>query len=159
MKFRKDLPDAGSGSKNFLKLKDKESVTGIFRGELYEFFTVWEGGKSRQVPEGTPKAGFRFRINFVLKDGANFVPKIFENGATVYKQLEELHAEYGLDSIVVKLTRNGDGMDTTYSIMPMIKQTITKETAEYLSKLELLPLESKDQNGPATNVSGDEIPF
>lgn len=157
MQFRTDLPESG-GSKNFLKLKDKESVSGIFMGDLHEFFVLWEGGKSRVVPEGTPEAKFRFRVNFVAKEGAVYVPKIFEQGLTVYRQLAELNQEYGLDQIVVKVTRNGTGTDTTYSLLPLLKQTITKEVMAHLKALELLPLESKPAQSSSAESSGD-IPF
>lgn len=155
MQFRTDLPESG-GSKNFLKLKDKEHVSGIFMGELHEFFVQWEGGKSRVVPEGAPDAKFRFRVNFVAKEGAVYVPKIFEQGLTVYRQLAELNEEYGLDQIVVKVTRNGTGTDTTYSLLPLLKQTITKEVMAHLKTIELLPLEAK----PAVaNGNSEEPPF
>ncbi|MGE3756894.1 MAG: hypothetical protein AB7H97_04020 [Pseudobdellovibrionaceae bacterium] len=157
MKFRKDLPEAGSG-KTFVKLKDKESIQGIFIGDIHEFFTVWENGKSRVVPEGTPKAGFRFRINFIVKEGAAYVPKIFENGPTLYSQLSDLHDEYGLENIVVKITRNGTGLDTTYTIMPLIKQQVTKDLAAHLATIELLKLEDKDSSG-AANAGVDDLPF
>lgn len=142
MKFRDDLPEGG-GSKNFLKLKDKESVVGIFRGALHDFFILWDNGKSTPVDEGTPNAKFRFRVNFVVKDGASYVPKIFEQGLIVYKTLSELHNEYDLAKTVVKITRNGTGTDTTYSVLPLLKQTLSTDAEAYLDKLELLPLESK----------------
>lgn len=143
MKFRRDIPDGGGGSKNYVKLKDKESVSGIFIGDIHEFHVVWEGNKTRIVPEGTPEAKFRFRLNFVVKEGTAFVPRIFEQGLTVYRQLAELNEEYGLDQIVVKITRNGIGTDTSYSLLPLLKQEISKETAQFLKTLELLPLETK----------------
>lgn len=148
MQFRKDLPESG-GSKNFLKLKDKESVSGIFMGDLHEFFVMWENGKSRVVSEGEDGAKFRFRVNFVVKEGAVYVPKIFEQGLTVYRQLSELNDEYGLDAIVVKITRNGIGTDTAYSLLPLLKQTITKEVATHLKTVELLPLESHGASKPS----------
>lgn len=150
MKFRTDIPEGG-GSKNFLKLKDKESVSGIFMGDLHEFYVEWEAGKSRVVPEGAPGAKFRFRVNFVVKEGSVYVPKIFEQGLTVYRDLAAIHEEYPLDSIVVKITRNGTGTDTTYNLLPLLKQAITKETAAHLKTIELLPLESqaKSANGHA----------
>lgn len=141
MQFRKDLPE--SGSKNYLKLKDKESISGIFMGELHEFFILWENKKSREVTEGTPDAKFRFRVNFVTKEGAVYVPKIFEQGSIVYRQLAELHEEYDLEKTVVKITRNGTGTDTTYSLLPLLKQVVTKDVADHLKQIELLPLEGK----------------
>lgn len=153
MEFRKDLPE--SGSKHFLKLKDKESISGIFMGNLYEFFILWENKKSREVAEGTPDAKFRFRINFVSKEGAVYVPKIFEQGSIVYRQLAELHEEYDLEKTVIKITRNGMGTDTTYSLLPLLKQVITKEVADHLKEIDLLPLEGK-----VTPISGTEdVPF
>jgi hypothetical protein len=144
MKFRNDLPESG-GSKNYLKLKDKESISGIFRGDLMEFYVFWENGRSKVVSQDTPDAKFRFKINFVVKEGAVYVPKIFEQGANVYRQLAELHEEYDLESTVVKLTRNGTGTDTTYSLLPLLKQTITKETMALLETIELLPLANKEE--------------
>jgi hypothetical protein len=156
MVFRKDLPEAG-GSKNFLKLKDKESVEGIFFGEIHEFSQVWDGGKSFVVPEGTPKASFRFRVNFIMKEGSVYSAKIFENGAIVYRQLGELHEEYDLPSTVVKITRNGTGTDTTYSILPLLKKTVTPELKEHLKTVELQELETKKDQ--STNGPSDDIPF
>lgn len=157
MKFRNDeeLPESG-GSKNFLKLKDKESVQGIFMGELHEFFVLWGNNKSREVQEGTPEAKFRFRVNFISKEGAVYVPKIFEQGSIVYKQLRELHEEYDLEKTMVKITRNGLGTDTTYSLLPLLKHVITKDVAEHLKEIELLPLESKSASNGA---SDDDLPF
>lgn len=157
MKFRDDIPEGGNSK--FLKLKkDKESVVGIFMGDLYEFYVVWEGGKSRQVAEGTPNSKFRFRVNFVVKEGPVYVPKIFEQGLTVYRQLAELHAEYDLEKTVIKVTRNGTGTDTTYSLLPLLKQQITKEAEAHLKTLELLPL---DENASGTQGNGqdEEVPF
>lgn len=156
MKFRNDIPESG-GSKHFLKLKDKESVSGIFLGELREFYIFWENGKSKEVPEGTPNSKFRFRVNFVVKEGAVYVPKIFEQGLTVYRQLAELNEEYSLESIVVKVTRNGTGTDTAYSTLPLLKQQISKETAAHLASIELLPL--TNEKGSPSNSDSDELPF
>jgi hypothetical protein len=160
MKFKTDneLPEGG-GSKNFLKLKDKESVQGIFRGDLHELFIFWENGKSREVEPGFQGAKFRFRVNFVMKEGAVYVPKIFEQGLTVYNQLRELNEEYGLEEIVVKITRNGTGTDTTYSVLPLLKQTLSKEVMKYLETMELLPLDKQANGASEKQADPDGIPF
>ena len=158
MKFRSDIPEGG-GSKNYLKLKDKESAIGIFRGELHEYAVLWEGQKSSVVAEGTPGAKFRFKVNFVIKDGASYVPKIFEQGLTVYKQLAELHAEYDLETTVIKVTRNGTGTDTTYSLLPLLKQTLSKEVLKHLGTLELHALEQAPAGEPAAKADESEPPF
>lgn len=146
MRFKKIEEQTGAG--NFVKLKDKESIVGVFMGEPYDFMKSWRDGD---------KPRFRFRINFIVKEGPTFVPKIFENNLTVYRQLEELHAEYGLDTIYVKITRNGIEKDTTYSILPS-KQQIKKEEMDHIKTIKLhdLKLESKDV---AVNANGDEIDF
>jgi hypothetical protein len=159
MRFRDDISEGNGGSQNFLRLKDKETVTGVFRGDIHELFVLWENGKSREVTPGTQGAKFRFRVNFVLKDGANYVPKIFEQGLVVYRQLADLHAEYDLPNTVVKITRNGTGTDTTYTIMPVKNSAIPKETAKYLSTLELLPLEPKTEQKAPSIDENEEIAF
>ena len=160
MKFKNtdELPEGG-GSKHFLKLKDKESVQGIFRGDLHEFYVLWENGKSREVMPGTPGAKFRFRINFVIKESTGYVAKIFEQGLVVYNQLRELHDEYELDKIVVKITRNGTGTDTTYSALPLLKQAITKETMKFLDTMPLLPLVSEKASESESAPELNDIPF
>lgn len=159
MKFRKI--EEHSGSNNFIKLKDKESVVGVFQGDIYELFVRWENGKATEVPESANGASFRFRINFVVKEGTTFVPKIIEQGVTVYRQLEELHAEYDLSTIFVKITRNGTGTDTSYSIIPS-KAQIKKEELAHIKTLKLHDLSGKKEAGSDNGVSFDsdeEIPF
>ncbi len=156
MKFRKDIPEGG-GSKNFIKLKDKESIKGIFMGELYEFAQIWDNGKSVVVDEGTRGSSFRFRVNFVVNEGGVYVPKIFENGATVYKQLAELHEEYDLESTVIKLSRNGTGMETTYSLLPLLKTPISKEQVQHLATIELLDL-AHDEKAKAPSTQTEDEP-
>lgn len=162
MNFRKDLPE-NSGSKNFLKLKDKESIEGIFRGELFEFFVQWKENKTKVVDEGAQDAKFRFRVNFVTKENGVYISKIFEQGVIVYRQLAELHAEYELPATVCKITRNGTGTDTTYSILPLLKKPITKEIMAHLETLELQDLghgNAQNQTGAKSNAfNDDEIPF
>lgn len=139
MKFREDLPDGG-GASDYLKLKDKESITGVFVGEMYEFFALWKDKKPLIVPEGTDGAKFRFKVNFVTKEDDNYVAKIFEQGKIVYKQLLEINKEYPLETIAVKITRQGSGqMDTEYLFMPMLKTTVS----EAVYKVPLHSLEQK----------------
>ena len=158
MKFRK-IEDV-TGSNNYIKLKDKESIVGVFQGDIHEFFVRWENGKATEVAEGAPGASFRFRVNFVLKDGSTFAPKIFEQGVTVYRQLEELHAEYDLTTIFVKITRNGVGQDTSYSVLPS-KAQIKKEELAHIKTLKLHDLSGKKEESQDFQIMDhdEEIPF
>ena len=162
--MRFDQAPVVGGSKNFLKLKDKETVQGMFRGEPETFHVVWRENKSHVVPEGTPKSQFRFRINFIVKENGAFVSKIFEQGATMYNQLKDLHTEFDLTTTVVKITRSGSGMDTTYSVMPT-KAQASPDSLDQMNKVELQDLspETKPKD-PFANLPGvgpgeDEIPF
>lgn len=151
MKFRDDLPDSGGGS--FLRLKDKESIVGVFVGDLHEFFTLWKDKVSTIVPEGTSKASFRFRVNFVIKEGDGYVAKIFEQGKTVYKQLLEINKEYPLETIAVKITRQGSGVsDTEYFFMPMLKTPVS----EAVYKVQLLQLDKDKAAEPVADQGFSE---
>lgn len=145
MKFSEDAANDG-GTSTYIRLKDKESVVGIFRGDPYHFYSLWEDKKSRIVEKGTKGAKFRFKLNFLIKDGASWLPWIFENGKTVYKQLMEINGEYPLETTYLKITRNGSEMDTTYSILPMLKQTLTPEATALLETIPLHSLEPKADN-------------
>lgn len=160
MKFRK-IEEKDTST--FIKLKDKESVVGVLAGDIFEYFSLWENKKPRLVPEGTPGAKFRFRINLVVKDGTNFIPKVFEGGVAVYRHLEELSGEYSLEQTYLKITRNGEGLDTTYSIIPSRMQVSAADLI-HIKKLKLNDVsdfEKKDHNSPPPleEANFDEIPF
>jgi len=142
--MRFDSNPTTGGSVDFLKLKDKESVTGVFRGDVHEFSGIWKDGKQTVVPDGTAGASFRFRINFVTKENNELVSKIWEQGVTVYNQLKDLHTEYNLLETIVKITRSGSGpSDTSYSILPIKKHEVTKEMEKQMSAVELKELAPK----------------
>jgi hypothetical protein len=144
MKFRKI--EETNMSNNFVKLKDKESVVGVFAGDIHEITGDWIEQKFIESPGGK---SFRFRINLIVKEGSTFVPKIFEQGVTVYRQLEELHAEYDLSTIFVKITRNGISTDTAYSVLPS-KAQLKKEELEHIKTLKLHDLSSKKETTQQT---------
>lgn len=121
----------------FLKMKDGESRIGVLRGEIYEFYQVWENGKPRVVSPGDPEGKSRFRLNFVTKEDGDLKVKIFEFGVTINNQLYDLIKEYDdLESNAVKITRHGSGTDTTYNVIRAKDQP----TAEQWKKIEAMPL-------------------
>jgi hypothetical protein len=171
MKFRDEIP--GSESKSFLRLKDGESAAGVFRGDPYEFFVLWENKQATVVQEGTPGAKFRFRINFIIKmpNGA-YEARILEQGSTVYKDLKAIHKEYNLEQTAVKITRQGSTMnDTHYSLMPL-RAPVTEEVGKVklLGLIQTKPPKSEpakeaiwepdDNFGPTPpSDSADDLPF
>lgn len=137
MKFTKrEIPSGDGKGGLFLKFKDGESKVGVFRGELYEYFQVWENGKSQVVSEEHPGAKSRFRLNFVTKEDGEMKVRIFEFGLTVYNMLADLSEEYDLEQTAVKITRRGVGTDTTYMVIPSKIQP----TAVQLKEISSLPL-------------------
>ena len=167
MKFEKrDMPAGDGKGGTFLKFKDGESKVGVLRGEIYEFYQVWEGNKSHVVDSDHPQAKSRFRLNFVTKEDGELKVKIFEFGLTIYNQLAELSEEYDLEQTAVKITRRGTGTDTVYMIIPAKDQP----NASQLKAIQALPLnilEHKDQPKAQANPSAvmgngmedDEVPF
>lgn len=155
MKF-KSITTSG-GSKNYLKLKDKEFVKGIFRGEPEEFYVKWENGKSSSVPEGTEKASFRFRLNFVTNENGTYVAKIWESSATVYQALAALSQDYNLEETVVKISRNGTGTDTIYMVTPL-PDKVSEAMKKQIASVDLHDLTTKSQTNSQL-VDEDNIPF
>lgn len=159
MKFKDDIVTAtsgGGGGENYLRLKDKETVTGIFRGEIKEYYLSWpKGGRKQIFSEPAPGTKIRFEVNFVVKEGTTYVPKIFEGGHPVYKQLAALHDEYDLEKTVIKITRNGIDKNTSYTFMPA-KVAPSAETLKYLDSIQLLPLVGETPTSSAANPPNEE---
>lgn len=167
---------AGSeDSKNFIRLKDGESVRGVFRGDIHEFHTHWSGTRT-QVCTGpgcvlckenpSVKPAFRFRLNLVVKDGEGYAAKIFENGWKVYQQLREINDEVPLESILVKIGRTGSGKnDTSYTVIAVPNGTVNADLEAKLKQVQLLDLrpaaegkEVSDSAEPAM-VTEEDITF
>lgn len=151
MKFNLNPEVGSSGSTTFLKLKDKDVVQGIFRGDVHEFYSKWENGKSTVC---SPEEGrFRFRINFITKENGTLTAKIWEGGAVVYNQLKDLNDLYPLETTMVTIKRNGADMGTTYTILPQ-KETVGPVLENTLKSVTLHDLTPKEKgnfdNDPTT---------
>lgn len=172
MQFREE---GGGNSENLIRLKDKETITGVFRGDLVEFQQHWENKTPSPCSgDGCPKCAagkkpsFRFRLNFIMKgaDGKLF-SKIFEQGWTVYGQLRELNKEYPLNAHFVKISRSGSGQnDTTYTILPTKNSQLTPDQERAAAAVPLIPLDPSAQGSSADQTnsanfggSTDDIPF
>lgn len=157
MQFPAAQNAGGEDSKSFLKLKDKESVRGVFRGDPVDFKQHWITGTRPILCTGpgcptcaadpTKKPSFRFRINILVKDEkGGYISKIFEQGWTVYLQLADLHKVYPLDQTVMRITRSGSGQnDTHYSILPEPRGEVTPQMEAILAKVPLQVLQHTSQ--------------
>lgn len=150
MKF-KDYANQADGEKiPFIKLKDGEKILGVFRGDLYEFFQVWESKEVFDHP--TKGASFRFRVNFITKDGTAYVAKVLEQGATVYNMLKDLNETYPLEETVVEVRRMGSTKDDTrYSILPVPpKNQPTEASWKIINSVKLIDLKHKKPKAQAS---------
>lgn len=166
MKFSKrvQMSPEGRGSNLFLKIKDGESVIGVFRGEPLEFYSKWIGGKSQIALPDDPEAKKRYRLNFITKEDGKFVPKIWEFGVFIYNQLADINDEYPLEKTKVKITRHGTGTDTTYMILPLLKEPLPPKILKEIESIHLNILEHKDKpqitkDEPTYEDDAPEIPF
>lgn len=162
MEFKSE-PGNGGGSRAFLKLEDQRSVKGVFKGSVHEFYSVWKDGRAQVCSPEIPGATFRFRINFVFKENGVLVSKIWEQGTMTYNMLKEIHDEFNLEKTIVKITRNGTGKNTIYTIMPL-KDILTKDLEKQIGSVALQELEHKVSNGENSHEikpfdSNEEIPF
>lgn len=183
MKFKDDI-SAGEGlsSENFIKLKDKESISGIFQGDPFDYKTHWvqtlknyaicKGEGCEHCATGN-KPSTRFRVNFVVKDPSTnkMVARIFESNATTYSSMRELNKDYPLDKTVVKITRNGSGPKTTYQILPVPGFSMTPAFDKSLKEVSLIEFSSfihddknkdigaMDSFDSFSDTSDDDIPF
>lgn len=168
MQFKDDsqLP---MDSNLFLKLKnDKDSAVGVFRGDIYDYKQHWATGK-KSLPCTGPgcqeclvKApSLRFRVNFIVNENGVPTAKIFEQGTKVYKQLRELDKEWPIEKNFLKITRNGTGTDTTYSVMPIQNSQVTADKEKMLSEVKLNDLEvtQSESTSQESQYNEMEIPF
>jgi hypothetical protein len=160
LKVPKDRPSRGNIP--FLKLKDGESVKGVFKGEPRYFYQKWGEG---EVPEGTPGAAWRFELNFVTKDGASYVAKVFSQGTRVMKRLEFLNKKKPLERLVVEITRSGSTKDDTEYFIEIADTQPNEAGWRVIDAVKLVDLGgSKEESEPQFEDSpmpdyGDEPPF
>jgi len=172
MKFEVGGTKSGINSDNFVRLKDKEKITGIFAGEPFVFKDHWVGTHSEMCTgamcahcANKQKPKFRFHINFITKVGEEYQAKIFAQGWTVYEALKNLHeSDYNLESTIVTITRNGTDTNTTYSILPAKHHQVTNELQEKLKKVPLLELDPRQFKKEEESLSFEEpmdsgVPF
>lgn len=165
MKFTKRETISGDGPKLFIRLKDGESIVGIPRGEVYEFKQKWVGNRSQVTTEDDPDGKSKFRINFVVQEDGNFVVKILEFGLMLYQQLADIADDYPITETKVKITRRGQGTDTVYNAIPIVKEPLPAKILKQIQSMDLNILEHKDKpvsNGHSPETIDDEsdaIPF
>lgn len=143
MKFTK-RESVSHGSENYLKIKGGESINVIPRGEIYEYYVKWENGKSQVVAKDAG-GKIRYRVNVIVKDGEKLLAKIWEFGTPVYEQLSSINEEYDVTKTKIKVTRHGEGLETTYMLLPLLKEPISDAMLKTIGNIDLHILEPKQR--------------
>lgn len=170
MKLERKTVSGNAGNGSFLKIASGTSVTGVFRGEVFEFWQKWPNGGEKQVFFDEAKAMAanakpRFKLNFVTKDDdGKLVAKVWEFGLGTYNELAEINAEYPLEETVIKITRKGEGKNTEYHLLPLVRQPLNKKqlneiAAVELQKLEPVAHEPAGEFASEMDEDTDEVPF
>lgn len=153
-------------SDEILKLKNGESIVGIFRGDPIRFEQHYlqtdRFGTICLIPQPCPKCAagdfpkFRFRINFVFMQGNQLVCKIFEQGGRVYDLIGGLiQAGYNLEEHFVKIVRNGERQQTKYTITPLPNGKLSPDQKNKVMAVAFLDARPKQ----ATPASAPEAPW
>ena len=140
MKFPKR--DRVNGPSNYLKLKDGESVTGILRGDLYKYYETGFGPTAKIVGPG--EGAEKYRANFIVKEGAQYVAKVWNFGGKIYDTLSALEESgWDLDHTLLTVSRVGTTKENTkYTVTP-VKQEPSPSALKEIEKLELNTLTPK----------------
>ena len=152
-------------SGNYIKLKSGASAVGVLAGDTLEGYQHWidkkpfecVGAGCEHCAAGV-KRRFNFKVNFLSKDNGKWAPKILNMGSQVYKQLQGLSDEWDLSKSWIKITRQGEGLDTEWSVVPSPKQ-LSKEELKAISETELLDLEDKAPQNTGSASSDEDVPF
>lgn len=146
MKFPKIEGGNGSGvgKDDFVKLKDGDSVKGVFVGDPVHWYQIFNpGGRPTVVPQFTKGGSFRFRINLVVVENGTYVAKVFEQGKTVWDALNSLEEDYKFENFVMKISRKGSTKDdTVYSVIPAPGGELTPEQKAKIAAVKLHPLKA-----------------
>jgi len=158
------LKEMRGGGKT-LTLESGQEVLGVFRGEPVVFYSYFNEQTKSSVAKSEPfvvngkAAQQRFKVNFVTKEGNDYVAKIFSGSATVGNLLADAEEEYGLDTLF-KIKRDGTGTKTKYNIMYKAKLTddqLKQVNAVQLNDLEIL--EKTADPALSSQENHEDIPF
>lgn len=158
MKLPKRMVSRPSGiNKNYLKIKDGQSIGVVFRGAAHEFWQIWPFGGEKQVfSKKTPGSSSKFRMNVIVHEGGKFVAKLWEFPPKVYDQIVSLQDDFPLHSTKFKVTRHGSDKSTTYTIFPSLKEPLTEKALKEIGAVPLNMLEDQPPHEPEESVTPED---
>lgn len=148
---RKIIPKSSDSGTDFLKIEDGQTVNVVFRGEVHEFYQIWPFGGEKQIfDKKVPGSSMRFKVNVVVHEKGKFVAKIFEFTNKFYNQMVDLQDDFPLTETKFKITRHGVEKNTTYTLLPLIKEPLAPKA---LKEIEAVPLNMLEHNlAPSTDA-------
>lgn len=150
MKFKRMAVSSGNGDGGpFLKIEDNSSVTGVLRGEVFEFYQSWPEGGSKQIFD-KPTAGAmpRFKVNFIVFEEGRFIAKIWDFPPTISNMLADIGDSYDLSTIKIKITKNRSGKRVSYMVLPLAGDK-DKLSAKHLKEINAVELNILGHQEPA----------
>lgn len=174
MKFEKREVKSNGGGASYLKFEAGKSVTGVLRGEALEFFQIWPYGGEKQVFDvRVPGSTSRFKANLIVYEGGAFVARTWEFNLSVYNQLAEYAESVDLEKTKIKISRIGEGKQTTWVVVPVLKEALTKTQLAAIDAVELNTLSSGASSpapagkfesemgamAPSSGDDGSDVPF
>jgi len=148
----------------FVRLKDGESVVGLFCGEPHSYETVWTG-KASELYDEQKHAGMKPTLRIALNFFTGGAMKVIDLNATTFRKLCQARHKYGLDKLF-EVSRHGNGVDTEYSILLEPDGAKLSEATGAVKKAELHDLEktvrgggkASSGNGSSVSSSGKSMP-
>ena len=106
--------DELNSKKNYVTLKDGDSVSCVPRGKLYKYFSMF--GDKKEYQEWVEGRSARFKINLLVKTDNGWEPRIFNSGKETFNRIGAAILEHG-KSALLKISRSGSGKrDTSYKV-------------------------------------------
>lgn len=121
LSFEEALKFSDKGSR-WLRITEEEPISGVFRGDFYSYRQHWtpKGGVICAENAGCFRCDSnppipRFALNFLIKNGDGFEPKILEVPQKAFKAILQQLNQHGFDAIY-RIERLGSGANTAYSV-------------------------------------------
>lgn len=139
MRFTKrQVPKQDGNSGSYLTIKDGEAIKVVFCGEIFEFYQSWPFGGEKQIfDKPTSGASPRFKVNLAIWEKNAFGVKVWEFGLPTYIQLSDINDVYPLESTKIQITRRGSAKATTYAILPLLKEPLSRALMAQIGALKL----------------------
>lgn len=158
--------------KDFIKLKDGDSVVAVLQGTPFDFKQHWDNQKPSLCSQDDKcffckrgdKPKFGFRVNAIVTENGQPMARILAGGWKLYEALIDLNSDYPLEKTAIKVSRKGSGMnDTRYSVLPS-PTPLTEAQLNSIKAVKLLDLTNfestpKEPSFGNKTLKDEDIPF